>query len=61
MARSLGVARSRFGHRGVVLGRGRDELVAGLERLAEGEPVAGSVVTGWAVGDAVRPVFVFPG
>ncbi|WP_372447008.1 type I polyketide synthase [Streptomyces flavofungini] len=34
---SLAVARSRFEHRGVVLGRDRDELLAGLERLARGD------------------------
>ncbi|MFD0417099.1 type I polyketide synthase [Streptomyces sp. NPDC127108] len=70
---SLAVARSRFEHRGVVLGRDRDELLAGLERLARGDRTtlradgtavgvgAGHVVVGQAQGGTVRPVFVFPG
>ncbi|QCX80414.1 Erythronolide synthase, modules 3 and 4 [Streptomyces sp. YIM 121038] len=53
---SLAVARSRFEHRGVVLGRDRDDLLAGLERLADGD-----ALTGRALGGMVRPVFVFPG
>ncbi|GHE65561.1 hypothetical protein GCM10018785_38040 [Streptomyces longispororuber] len=63
VAWSLAVARSRFEHRGVVLGRDREELLAGLERLAEGDgaAAAGGVVTGRAVGGAGRAVFVFPG
>ncbi|MEV0441468.1 type I polyketide synthase [Streptomyces spectabilis] len=56
VAWSLAVARSRFEHRGVVLGRDRDDLLAGLERLADG-----GALTGRALGGAVRPVFVFPG
>ncbi|WP_461087993.1 type I polyketide synthase, partial [Streptomyces deserti] len=58
---SLAVGRSRFEHRGVVLAGDRGELLAGLERLAEGEFAADGVVSGRAVGGAVRPVFVFPG
>ncbi|WP_037662423.1 type I polyketide synthase, partial [Streptomyces aurantiacus] len=61
VAWSLAVSRARFEHRGVVLGRDRDELLAGLDRLAEGEGTAGDVVTGRALGGTVRPVFVFPG
>ncbi|MFD5698726.1 type I polyketide synthase [Streptomyces lasiicapitis] len=61
LAWSLAASRSRFEQRGVVLGRGRDELLAGLERLAEGEGASGGVVTGRALGGTVRPVFVFPG
>ncbi|MFH8485217.1 type I polyketide synthase [Streptomyces longisporoflavus] len=57
---SLAVARSRFEHRGVVLGGGRDELLSGLERLAEGDTAAAGVVVGRAPGGS-RPVFVFPG
>ncbi|WP_436840482.1 type I polyketide synthase [Streptomyces flavofungini] len=61
VAWSLAVARSRFEHRGVVLGRGRDEVLAGLAELAEGAATARNVVTGRALGGSVRPVFVFPG
>ncbi|WP_413251887.1 type I polyketide synthase [Streptomyces spectabilis] len=61
VAWSLTAARSRFEHRGVVLGRGREELLVGLGRLAEGDATAGGVVTGRAVTGAGRPVFVFPG
>ncbi|WP_172382404.1 type I polyketide synthase [Streptomyces sp. MNP-20] len=61
VAWSLAVTRSRFERRGVVLGRDRDELLAGLERLADGDPGAGGAVTGRAVPGAARPVFVFPG
>ncbi|WP_030689255.1 type I polyketide synthase, partial [Streptomyces sp. NRRL B-1347] len=58
---SLTVTRSRFEHRGVVLGRDREELLAALERLAEGDAAAGGVVAGRAVPGAGRAVFVFPG
>ncbi|KND25300.1 type I polyketide synthase, partial [Streptomyces acidiscabies] len=55
--------RASFEHRAVVLGTGRDELIAGLAGLAAGEPGAG-VVTG-GVGQSVAGeqgvVFVFPG
>ncbi|WP_278194279.1 type I polyketide synthase [Streptomyces sp. AN091965] len=57
VAWSLAVARSRFEHRGVVLGHDRGDLLAGLERLADG----GGALTGRALGGTVRPVFVFPG
>ncbi|MFF9898017.1 type I polyketide synthase [Streptomyces longispororuber] len=58
---SLAVARSRFEHRGVVLGRDRDALLAGLERLAQDDATTQDLVVGRAQGDPVRPVFVFPG
>ncbi|MFD0417102.1 type I polyketide synthase [Streptomyces sp. NPDC127108] len=58
---SLATARSRFEQRGVVLGRDRDELLAGLEELAQGDTTARNVVAGRAQGGTVRPVFVFPG
>nr|WP_051856516.1 type I polyketide synthase [Streptomyces sp. NRRL B-1347] len=58
---SLAVARSRFEHRGLVHGRGRAELVAALDRLAQGDTKARDVVAGRAPGGTVRPVFVFPG
>ncbi|WP_037663782.1 ketoacyl-synthetase C-terminal extension domain-containing protein, partial [Streptomyces aurantiacus] len=48
VAWSLAVARSRFEHRGVVLGADRDELLAGLESLARDDAGAQNVVTGRA-------------
>ncbi|GAA4216179.1 SDR family NAD(P)-dependent oxidoreductase [Microbispora amethystogenes] len=59
VAHSLATARARFEHRAVVLGGGRDELVAGLAALAAGQNDA-KVVTGVAPVTR-RPVFVFPG
>ncbi|WP_190120693.1 type I polyketide synthase, partial [Streptomyces flavofungini] len=61
VAWSLAVGRARFDQRGVVLGRDRDELLAGLEALAQDGPGAQNAVSGRALGGAVRPVFVFPG
>ncbi|WP_282796785.1 type I polyketide synthase, partial [Streptomyces sp. CC224B] len=61
VAWTLSVARSRFAHRGVVHGRDRDELLAGLARLADGDPAAPGTATGRALPGAARPVFVFPG
>ncbi|GGO37823.1 type I polyketide synthase [Streptomyces lasiicapitis] len=61
LAWSLAASRSRFEHRGAVLGRDRDELLAGLEQLAQGDATARHVVTGRAQGGTARPVFVFPG
>ncbi|MFE6404818.1 type I polyketide synthase [Streptomyces alboflavus] len=61
VAWSLAVARSRFEHRGVVLGRDREQVLAGLAELADGDATAQGVVTGRALGGSVRPVFVFPG
>ncbi|WP_373314633.1 type I polyketide synthase, partial [Streptomyces longispororuber] len=58
---SLAVTRSRFEHRGVALGRDRDELLAGLQALAAGAPAAPRAVTGRAHGGPVRPLYVFPG
>ncbi|MFE9728742.1 type I polyketide synthase, partial [Streptomyces sp. NPDC005794] len=55
---SLVAARSRFEHRGAVVGRDREELVAGLELLAQGDTTPQSVVTGRAQSGVVRPVFV---
>ncbi|WP_372447007.1 type I polyketide synthase [Streptomyces flavofungini] len=61
VAWSLAVSRSRFEHRGVVLGRDRDEVLAGLAELAQGDPTVQNVVMGRALGGSARPVFVFPG
>ncbi|WP_308114181.1 type I polyketide synthase [Streptomyces brasiliscabiei] len=57
-ARALLTGRTGFGHRAVVLGRDRDELLTGLRALAAGSEAPG-VVTGQ--GTYERPVFVFPG
>ncbi|QKV96181.1 type I polyketide synthase [Streptomyces sp. NA02950] len=59
VAFSLAVTRSRFDHRAVVVGSGREQLVSGLASLSRGES-APQVVRGTAWADA-RPVFVFPG
>ncbi|MFJ4473183.1 type I polyketide synthase [Streptomyces sp. NPDC089424] len=56
---SLASTRTAFEHRAVVLGRGRDELLAGLTSLAGGEESA-AVVRGTA-GELGGTVFVFPG
>ncbi|MFE9122402.1 type I polyketide synthase [Streptomyces sp. NPDC007172] len=61
VAWSLAVSRARFEYRGVVVGRDREELLAGLERLAADDGAAGGVVTGRARVGSARPVFVFPG
>ncbi|XKQ87685.1 type I polyketide synthase [Streptomyces sp. RK9] len=61
VAWSLAVARSRFEHRGVVLGQDREQVLAGLAELADGDATAQGVVTGRAPGGSARPVFVFPG
>ncbi|MBC6447375.1 type I polyketide synthase [Actinokineospora xionganensis] len=58
VARAL-ACRTRFDHRAVVVGRDREQLLAGLAALAEGAPHS-ALVTGVACSD-VRPVFVFPG
>ncbi len=58
VARALSGLSTEDGFRAVVLGAGRDELIAGLRALAAGED-APSVVTGTPVGDSV--VFLFPG
>ncbi|MFM9699955.1 SDR family NAD(P)-dependent oxidoreductase [Streptomyces europaeiscabiei] len=57
-ARALLTGRTAFGHRAVVLGRDRDELLTGLRALAAGSEAPG-VITG--LGAYERPVFVFPG
>ncbi|MFJ2157315.1 type I polyketide synthase [Streptomyces sp. NPDC087856] len=56
---SLVSGRARFEHRAVVLGSGRDELLSGLESLAEGVESAGAVHG--VAGDLGGTVFMFPG
>ncbi len=56
---SLVTSRSTFEHRAVVLGRGRDELTAGLQALGRGAESA-AVVRG-AAGKLGPVAFVFPG
>ncbi|MFG2911281.1 type I polyketide synthase [Kitasatospora sp. NPDC048298] len=55
---SLVSSRAVFEHRAVVVGEGREALLAGLGALADGLPGAG-VVSGRV--RSGRPVFVFPG
>ncbi|QMU70752.1 type I polyketide synthase [Streptacidiphilus sp. P02-A3a] len=56
---TLATGRAGLGHRAVVVGGGRPELLAGLAALAEGRPGAG-VVSG-VVSAPGRTVLVFPG
>lgn len=56
---SLATTRSVFGHRAVVVGAGRESLMAGLAGLAAGEPGSGVVVG--RVQTPGATVFVFPG
>ncbi|WP_406397037.1 type I polyketide synthase [Streptomyces uncialis] len=58
VALSLVRTRATFEHRAVVLGSGRDELLAGIDSLAAGRP-GGSVVRGRAV--TGPHALVFPG
>jgi candicidin polyketide synthase FscB len=53
--------RSAFGHRAVVVGGGRKELLGGLADLAIGEPAAGVVQGVVSVAEDAAPVFLFPG
>ncbi|HWM07841.1 MAG TPA: beta-ketoacyl synthase N-terminal-like domain-containing protein, partial [Solirubrobacteraceae bacterium] len=59
VGRSLALGRTAFDERAVVLGDGREQLLAGVSALADGEP-SGSVVEGLAVGGGAV-AFVFPG
>ncbi|MFI6512758.1 type I polyketide synthase [Streptosporangium sp. NPDC050855] len=53
-------SRAAFGHRAVVVGRDREELLSGLRALAAGQEAAGAV-TGTASSSPGKTVFVFPG
>ncbi|MGX1887747.1 type I polyketide synthase, partial [Streptomyces sp. NPDC055287] len=59
VGRALAVSRSQFEERAVVVGRGRGELLAGLEALAEGRPSV-AVVRGRVTAGG-RSAFVFTG
>ncbi|MEY9891974.1 acyl transferase domain-containing protein/thioesterase domain-containing protein/acyl carrier protein [Catenulispora sp. MAP5-51] len=56
--RALALTRTQFEQRAVVVGTGREELLAGLSSLVAGEPARG-VVTGAATGG--RMAFLFAG
>ncbi|MGW7694887.1 type I polyketide synthase [Streptomyces asiaticus] len=58
---SLLRSRTLFDHRAVVIGQDREELVAGLEALAAGEPHPGLVHPGGAAEVAGQTVFLFSG
>ncbi|WP_030247854.1 type I polyketide synthase, partial [Streptomyces sp. NRRL S-350] len=59
VAGALATSRGRYEHRGVVVGRDREELLSGLAALADDQP-SPVVVTGRAERPG-RTVFVFPG
>jgi acyl transferase domain-containing protein len=59
VAYSLTATRETFEHRAVVLGSGREELLAGLTALERDEPTA-TVALGKAAAEA-SPVLLFPG
>ncbi|GAA2480569.1 type I polyketide synthase [Streptomyces longisporus] len=61
VAWSLATTRSVFEHRAVVVGGDREELTAGLERLADGAPGAGVVSGGAGSGRRVGLVFAGQG
>nr|WP_062342610.1 type I polyketide synthase [Herbidospora sakaeratensis] len=61
MAWSLATTRSAFEHRAVILGPGRDALLAGLSAVAAGQPGPGVVTGVVPTGGCGRVVFVFPG
>ncbi|SED12868.1 Ketoacyl-synthetase C-terminal extension [Streptomyces melanosporofaciens] len=58
---SLLRTRTLFDHRAVVIGQDRDELVAGLEALAAGEPHPSLVNPGQAAEAVGQTVFLFSG
>ncbi|MER6092961.1 type I polyketide synthase [Streptomyces bluensis] len=60
VAHALATERAVFEHRAVVVGTGRDALLAGLDALTAGDTVTAGVVRGTADGEG-RTVLVFPG
>jgi polyketide synthase 12 len=57
---SLAVGRTAFDRRAVIVGGDREELLAGVGKLAQQEP-AGNVFEGMMSGDGEGVAFVFPG
>ena len=57
---SLAIGRTAFERRAVIVGDSREELLAGVDKLAREEP-AGNVVEGAASGEGQGVAFVFPG
>ncbi|MFL6072393.1 MAG: SDR family NAD(P)-dependent oxidoreductase [Mycobacteriales bacterium] len=60
VGRALAIGRTAFEHRAAVVGRDREEMLAGLDALTADEPAA-HVVRGRRAGKPGRTVFVFPG
>ncbi|MDN0201189.1 type I polyketide synthase [Streptomyces sp. S.PNR 29] len=60
VAGTLASSRSVFEHRAVVVGRDREELLSGLEKIEQGIPGAG-VIAGVADAAGAGTVLVFPG
>ncbi|MFC5215754.1 type I polyketide synthase [Streptomyces coerulescens] len=60
VAQALTTDRAVFEHRAVVVGTGREALLAGLDTLAAGDAVAAGVARGTGDGEG-RTVLVFPG
>ncbi|WP_344597081.1 type I polyketide synthase, partial [Streptomyces violaceusniger] len=60
IAWALATRRAAMEHRAVVVAGDRDDVLAGLDAIAAGEPSA-HVVSGVSAGSAAGPVFVFPG
>jgi pimaricinolide synthase PimS1 len=56
---SLALGRSTFEHRAVISGSDREELLAGLDQLARGEPAEHAMQGAASAGS--KAVFVFPG
>ena len=61
VAWSLAVTRSAFEYRAVVLGTGREELLAGLGAVAAGEPAATAVTGAAPAAGGARVGFLFSG
>ncbi|MEU1216803.1 acyltransferase domain-containing protein [Streptomyces sp. NPDC005790] len=59
VARALGTRRAAFGHRAVVVGGDREQLLAGLDALATGRPSAAAVTGRARTGG--RTAFLFTG
>ncbi|MEU6075141.1 SDR family NAD(P)-dependent oxidoreductase [Micromonospora sp. NPDC047074] len=60
VAWSLATTRSVLDHRAAVVGRDAEELLSGLDALADGSPAV-NTVSGFTADGGAGPVFVFPG